>query len=108
MFRLYEQRVGKLGLSGSLRHQRTHTEGTPDVRRLPDPAQRLHPRVQVQRPLGVGDENSRPLLERQVREAEQVVVEGQHAVPENDRFYYSTDLGPIRSRFGFKYCSTLY
>lgn len=58
-----------------------HTEETPDVCRSAYPTQRLHPRVQVLRVLGVGDEHSGPLLEPQVRETQQVVVEGEYSVP---------------------------
>lgn len=58
-----------------------HTKQTPDVCRSAYPTQRLHSRVEVLRVLGVGDEHRRPLLEPQVRETQQVVVEGEDSVP---------------------------
>lgn len=61
------------------------TKESPDVRRLPYPTQRLHPGVQVLSVFGVCDQHRGPLLERQVREAEQVMVKSQNPVPGGGR-----------------------
>lgn len=56
-------------------------EQTPDVCRSPYSAQRFHSGMQVLGVFGVGDEHRGPLLEPQVRETQQVVVQGQNPVP---------------------------
>ena len=53
----------------------------PDVCGPSYPTQRLHSWMQVLSVLGVGDEHRRPLLKLQVRETQQVMVEGQNPVP---------------------------
>lgn len=69
----------------------------PDVRGSAYSPQRLRPRVHVLRVLGVGDEHDGPLLEPQVGEAEQVVVDGQDAVPADRRRSVSRAQGAATS-----------
>lgn len=66
--------------SDALGLEKTHTEGTPDVCRAVDATQRLHFWIQVLSIFGVGDDHCGPVLKRQVRKTQEVMVKGQDPV----------------------------
>lgn len=73
-----------MGNREALGLEKTHTEGTPDVCGAVDATQRLHSWMQVLSLFGVGDDHCWPVLKRQVRETQEVMVKGQDPVS-NDR-----------------------